>query len=127
MMPTVPPIAPEISPPREVSGDLISEQTKEWLLRGYFAVKSLCLRLDLPVDGEFFNACMTGFARSTRLSAKLSGNHEVDFLAAVAIYRQSLSSGFPVFLPKMLELLCGARGLGSFHEVFLKGYSCPHA
>ncbi len=124
---TVPPITPEISPPREISRDLISEQTKEWLLRGYFAVKSLCLRLDLPVDGEFLNACLTGFARSARPFAKLSGNHDLDFLAAVAIYRQSLSSGFPVFLPKTLELLGGARGLKSFHEVFPKGYSCPHA
>ncbi len=35
-------------------------------MRGYFAVKSLCIRLDLPFEGQCFDHCVIEFARACR-------------------------------------------------------------
>ncbi len=116
-MATLPLVAAPVIPPAEVPGDLAREHWRERLLRGYLAIKSLCLRFALPVEGHFFDGCVAGFARAYRLADKGTRTRKVDLLSAVIIYRQSLLACIPVSKSAIVEYLGGVKALGAFHRV----------
>ncbi len=124
-MATLPVVATSIFPPAIAPGDLAREHWRERLLRGYLAIKSLCLRLDLPIDGTFFDGCMTEFARAYRFGGKGTRARNVEVLSAVVVYRQSLVASIPVPKSKLIEFLGGAKAIGTFHRVL--GSTSQHA
>ena len=110
-------VVARLSPVISAPSDLSYQHWRERLTRGYLAIKALCLRLNLPVGGEFFDECMKGFARGYCVAVKGSRARNVNVLAAAVIYRQSLQAGIPVPKTLLIEFLGGEKSLAPFHRV----------
>src|SRR4030042_916055 len=97
--------------------DLARDHWLNCLQRGYFAIKAYCLRPNLPAEGSFFDGCVVEFARACRGAAKGTRARNVDYLAAVVIYRQALFAGIPVLKSQVISHLPGPRPLLTFQRV----------
>lgn len=116
-MATLPLVATPINPLSSAPKDLARQHWRERLMRGYFAIKSLCLRLNLPVEGLFFDRCMAEYTRAYRLAPKGSSARNVELLSSVVVYRQSLGVSIPVPKSTLIEFLGGPKAVAAFHRV----------
>ncbi len=94
-------------------------------MRGYFAIKSLCLRLDLPIGDEFFTPCMVRFARAFGAAFKGSETPDFDFLRVIAVYQQTLVTRTSMPLPKILKVTGEVTKLKTYRAGFPLGISLP--
>jgi len=97
--------------------DIAPTHWRESMLRGYFAVKRLCVEFDLGNIPGFFNTCMASFAQAYRAARKGSQARNVPVLAAVSTYRTAMALGAPISKSALIRYLPEGKTLASFHAV----------
>ncbi|OLS14532.1 MAG: hypothetical protein RBG13Loki_1844 [Promethearchaeota archaeon CR_4] len=116
-MATLPLLAPVSLLQDAISANLARDHWLERLQRGYFKIKALCVHLNLPMDGAFFDGCMTEYARAYRGAGKGTKARNVEILSAVVVYRQALMTGIPLKKSLLITHLSGPRPMVAFQRV----------